>query len=95
MITTILKANGKKGFFVRARWFHFFKNEENQRIRQSSSLLLIFLRRDSEIRCKNKEYSETTQMHLHHIIPKYMLKSTSDEAYFCESNEGRDSLSSF
>jgi len=40
-------------------WFQFFKNEENLRY-------FYFIES-----CKNKDYSETTQMHLHHIIPKY------------------------
>lgn len=35
--------------------------------------------------CRNKKYSETTQMHTHHIIPKYLLKSTPEEIYFCQS----------
>lgn len=56
-------------------WFQHFQNEYNQ-------CYFEFIES-----CKNKNYSETTQMHTHHIIPKYLLKSTPEESYFCDSKQ--------
>nr|QUO99044.1 putative HNH homing endonuclease [Oedogonium sp. 260-2_chl]QUO99082.1 putative HNH homing endonuclease [Oedogonium sp. 260-2_chl] len=56
-------------------WFLHFQNEYNQSF-------FDFIES-----CKNKQYSETAQMHLHHIIPKYLLKSTPEETYFCDSRQ--------
>lgn len=69
----------KEGVF----WFLHFQNEYNQSY-------FDFIES-----CKNKEYFETTQMHLHHIIPKYLLKSTPEETYFCDSRQNLILISIF
>lgn len=56
-------------------WFLYFQNQYNQSY-------FDFIES-----CKNKQYSETAQMHMHHIIPEYLLKSTSEEIYFCHSRK--------
>lgn len=65
----------EEGFEVinQDNWFIYFQNEYNQ-------TYFNFIEN-----CKNKKYSETTQMHTHHIIPKYLLKSTPEEISFCDS----------
>ena len=37
--------------------------------------------------CRTKEYPSETRMHLHHIIPKFMLNVTQEEKNYCDTAE--------
>lgn len=56
------------------RWFEAFRQRKN--------VYFDFI--DS---CRTKTYSLGTKMHLHHIIPRFMLNKTPDEKNYCDCPE--------
>ena len=76
----ILKADTKQ-------WFLVFKNEDKD------NEYFTFIQN-----CQNKEYTvdkdnPLTELHIHHIIPKYLLQDTDEERDFCNSKENLIELS--